>query len=70
MQHGYKARPEQAILFTVSAWDANCPQHIPHRFELADVARAIAERDERIAKLEAEIERLRQLTSGRRAVTP
>jgi hypothetical protein len=25
---GYKARPEQVILFTVSAWDANCPRHI------------------------------------------
>jgi uncharacterized protein len=29
----YKARAEQALLFTVSAWDANCPQHIPQRFE-------------------------------------
>ena len=35
MPKGYKARPEQAILFTVSAWDANCPQHIPQRFEAA-----------------------------------
>ena len=33
MPKGYKARPEQAILFTVSAWDANCPQHIPQRFK-------------------------------------
>jgi hypothetical protein len=29
MPKGYKARPEQVILFTVSAWDSNCPQHIP-----------------------------------------
>jgi predicted pyridoxine 5'-phosphate oxidase superfamily flavin-nucleotide-binding protein len=28
---GYAARPEHAILFTVSAWDANCQQHIPPR---------------------------------------
>jgi uncharacterized protein len=56
---GYKARPEQALIFTVAAWDANCPQHIPQRFEAADVAAAFAERDERIATLEAEIERLR-----------
>jgi predicted pyridoxine 5'-phosphate oxidase superfamily flavin-nucleotide-binding protein len=55
----YKARPEQALIFTVSAWDANCPQHIPQRFEAADVAAALAQRDERIATLEAEIERLR-----------
>ncbi|HLN09710.1 MAG TPA: pyridoxamine 5'-phosphate oxidase family protein, partial [Xanthobacteraceae bacterium] len=25
MPGGYKARPEQVILFAVSAWDANCP---------------------------------------------
>lgn len=55
---GQGARVEQAILFTVSAWDANCPQHIPQRFEAADVAAALAERDQRIAALEAEIRRL------------
>jgi predicted pyridoxine 5'-phosphate oxidase superfamily flavin-nucleotide-binding protein len=59
MPQDYKARPEQAILFTVSAWDANCPQHIPQRFEAADVAAALAERDRRIAALEQEIARLR-----------
>jgi predicted pyridoxine 5'-phosphate oxidase superfamily flavin-nucleotide-binding protein len=64
MPAGYKARPEQAIVFTVEAWDENCPQHIPQRFEAADVARAlaereaiIAERDARIAELEAELRR-------------
>jgi len=59
MPPDYKARPEQAILFTVTAWDANCPQHIPQRFEAADVAAALAERDRRIAGLEQEIARLR-----------
>ena len=59
MPAGYRARPERALLFTVAAWDVNCPQHIPQRFEAADVARAIAERDERIATLEAEVARLR-----------
>ncbi|RWD91266.1 pyridoxamine 5'-phosphate oxidase family protein [Mesorhizobium sp.] len=59
MPADYKARPEQAILFTVSAWDANCPQHIPQRFEAADVAAALAERDRRIASLEQEVARLR-----------
>ena len=58
MPASYKARPEQAILFTVSAWDANCPQHIPQRFEAADVAAGFAERDQRIKALEAEVERL------------
>ena len=60
MPEGYKARPEQAILFTISAWDANCPQHIPQRFEAADVTAAIAERDRRIRALQAEITRLRE----------
>ena len=56
---GYAGVPEQLILFTVQAWDANCPQHIPQRFEAADVAAALAERDARIAALEAEVARLR-----------
>jgi uncharacterized protein len=60
MPDDYKARPEQVILFTISAWDANCPQHIPQRFEAADVAAALAERDKRIEALEAEIKRLRE----------
>ena len=65
MPEGYKARPEQVILFTVSAWDANCPQHIPQRFEAADVAAALAERDQRIEALQAEIKRLRE-TAGQK----
>jgi hypothetical protein len=55
MPANYKARPEQVILFTVAAWDANCPQHIPQRFEAAEVAAALAQRDRRIAELEAEL---------------
>ena len=59
MPEGYKARAEQAILFTVSAWDANCNQHIPQRFDAADVAAALALRDKHIGALEAELSRLR-----------
>lgn len=59
MPEGYTARPEQVILFSVVAWDANCPQHIPQRIDAADVAAALAERDKRIAHLEAEIAQLR-----------
>lgn len=55
MPLGYKARAEQVLIFEVDAWDANCPQHIPQRFEAEDVAAAIAERDRRIEALEAEI---------------
>jgi uncharacterized protein len=56
----YKARPEQVILFTVAAWDLNCPQHIPQRFDAGDVAAALLKRDERIRALEAEVEKLRE----------
>src|SRR5258708_5764750 len=55
MPQGYKARPEQVILFKISAWDTNCPQHIPQKFDAADVAAALASRDARIAELEAEL---------------
>jgi predicted pyridoxine 5'-phosphate oxidase superfamily flavin-nucleotide-binding protein len=64
MPDAYKARPEQVIVFIVSAWDANCPQHIPQRFEAADVAAALAERDRRIEALQAEIERMREMVRG------
>ena len=59
MPPGYRARPEQVVLFSVAAWDVNCPQHIPKRFEAADVMQALDERDRRIASLEAELSGLR-----------
>jgi predicted pyridoxine 5'-phosphate oxidase superfamily flavin-nucleotide-binding protein len=59
MPKDYKARPEQAIVFKITAWDSNCPQHIPLKFDAADVAAAIASRDERIAELEAEVAQLK-----------
>jgi len=54
MPEDYEARPEQVILFEVEAWDINCPQHIPQKIDGADVARVLAELQERIAALEAE----------------
>jgi predicted pyridoxine 5'-phosphate oxidase superfamily flavin-nucleotide-binding protein len=60
MPENYQARPEQVILFTVAAWDVNCSQHIPQRFEAEDVMMALAARDQKIASLEAEIERLHE----------
>jgi predicted pyridoxine 5'-phosphate oxidase superfamily flavin-nucleotide-binding protein len=60
MPEGYRARPEQVIVFDVHAWDANCPQHIPRRFEADDVEAALQQRDQRIAELEAELRVLRQ----------
>ncbi|WP_144141018.1 pyridoxamine 5'-phosphate oxidase family protein [Paraburkholderia sp. BCC1884] len=59
MPEGYRAKPERAIVFEVSLWEANCPQHIPQRFEAADVRAALEEKDKRIRELEAEVKRLK-----------
>lgn len=50
---GYRARAQRAFVITVEAFDWNCPQHIPQRLEAEDVQKALAERDARIAELEA-----------------
>jgi uncharacterized protein len=60
MPEGYAARPEQAIVFTVEAWDTNCHQHIPQKFDAADVAGTVHKLQARIAELEAENEELRR----------
>ena len=64
MPAGYKARAERVMLFSVSAWDANCPQHIPQRIDAVDVSRVLAERERRIAELEAELSRLRSAANS------
>ena len=51
-------KPERAILIHVTAWDANCPQHIPMMFDAEDVQDALAVRDRRIAELEARVAKL------------
>lgn len=60
MPRGYRARGEQVVLFRIEAWDTNCQQHIPQKFDAADVAAALSARDERIAELEAELEGLKR----------
>ncbi len=64
MPKDYRARPEQVILFGITAWDTNCPQHIPQRFEAADVAAALAGCEKRIEELEAEVARLQGVNAG------
>jgi hypothetical protein len=56
----YAAAPERVLLFRVSAWDANCPQHIPRKIDGDEVDAMLAERDRRIAELEARIAELRR----------
>lgn len=68
MPAGSHVRAEQLLLFTVVAWDVNCPQHIPQRFEAAEVQATLQARDRRIAALEAALqdtrERLRAAEAG------
>ena len=52
---GYQARGEAAILFTVEAWDTNCPQHIPLMVFAEDVT-GLADK---LSALEAENKSLR-----------
>jgi predicted pyridoxine 5'-phosphate oxidase superfamily flavin-nucleotide-binding protein len=56
---GYDASVEQAVVIRIEAWDTNCPQHIPQLLDAKAVAAAIAERDAKIAALEAELRRHR-----------
>jgi uncharacterized protein len=65
MPEGYRARPEQAILFDVEAWDVNCPQHIPQKIDAEDVARALESLQERIARLGEENAALKSAASAR-----
>jgi predicted pyridoxine 5'-phosphate oxidase superfamily flavin-nucleotide-binding protein len=51
----YAAAPERALVFTVQAFDVNCPQHIPQKVDAKLVTRAIAEYEARIRDLENEI---------------
>lgn len=51
---------EQAIVITIEAWDANCPQHIPQRFDAADVKAAIEGLKAKVAALERENAALRK----------
>jgi predicted pyridoxine 5'-phosphate oxidase superfamily flavin-nucleotide-binding protein len=60
----YPGRPERAIVFTIEAWDTNCPQHIPQRFDAADVSRAMERLEARIAELEHENRALRERPAG------
>jgi uncharacterized protein len=59
MPAGYRARPEQAILFDVEAWDINCPQHIPQKIDAEDAASVFEGLRQRIDALERENEALK-----------
>lgn len=58
---GYDAEVERAMLLHVEAFDWNCPQHITPRFTMEEIQAMSAPMHEHIAKLEAELLRLRQV---------
>ena len=51
-------------MVSVSAWDFNCPQHLPQKLDARDVAAIIARREARITELAAENRRLVALGSA------
>ena len=57
----YRARAELVIIFTIEAWDINCPQHIPQRIDREDVDALLQERDQRIAELEQTVRMLKAM---------
>ena len=63
----YTGVPERAVVFEITAWDVNCPQHITPRFTETQVAEIIAPLRQRIADLEAEND---ALVSGQQPSTP
>jgi predicted pyridoxine 5'-phosphate oxidase superfamily flavin-nucleotide-binding protein len=57
----YPGRVERAILFSVEAWDANCPQHIHKRFPQSVVAPIIEKLQTQVQELK---ERLAEYEQG------
>lgn len=58
----YKARPERVIVFKITAWDVNCPQHIPVKFDEDEVLELIEPYKERIEELEEQLRLLQKKT--------
>jgi uncharacterized protein len=56
---GYSAEPLQAIIFTLTAFDRNCAQHIPKLLPAEEVEAALEALNKRIAALQAELDALR-----------
>ena len=54
MPEGYAARPEQAIVIDVTAWDTNCNQHIPQLFSADDVGVTLSQFQARFREMGTE----------------
>lgn len=64
MDSDYRAVPERAIVFRITAWDANCPQHIPRKFGEEKIAEILIPYELRIVELEAELGGLKANDAG------
>jgi predicted pyridoxine 5'-phosphate oxidase superfamily flavin-nucleotide-binding protein len=51
----YPAKVERAIVFTIEAWDINCPQHIQKRYSQREVQPVIEQLQRRISGLKAQL---------------
>jgi predicted pyridoxine 5'-phosphate oxidase superfamily flavin-nucleotide-binding protein len=51
----YPGKAERAILFSIEAWDVNCPQHIHKRFPQAVVAPIIEKLQGQVQELQAKL---------------
>jgi hypothetical protein len=59
----YKAKIERAIILHLEAFDWNCPQHITPRYTEAELSEALQPIRQRLAELEAENRKLKELSS-------
>jgi predicted pyridoxine 5'-phosphate oxidase superfamily flavin-nucleotide-binding protein len=53
----YPGEVERAIVFTIAAWDINCPQHIHPRFSQRQIGPVVERLQARIAELEDQLRR-------------
>ncbi|MBK9312823.1 MAG: pyridoxamine 5'-phosphate oxidase family protein [Acidobacteria bacterium] len=60
---GYTAQIERAMLLHLEAFDWNCPQHITQRFTIEEIRELNASLYEHVARLEAELERMKAIVN-------
>ncbi len=51
----YPGKVERAIVFTIEAWDVNCPQHIHKRYAQRQIQPVIDQLQDRIVELESRL---------------
>ena len=56
----YLGNAERVILFSIEAWDINCPQRIHKRFSQRQIAPVIEKLERRVRELEGELAKARQ----------